>query len=71
MAGPDTRFYFTRTSRDLKGSRLHAEVKDGGVKVLIQERLNTYVELRRLGLWTAGKEHRMERKRRMGPILSL
>ncbi|HMH24297.1 MAG TPA: DPP IV N-terminal domain-containing protein [Puia sp.] len=55
--GTDSRFYFTRTSRDLKRIDVcMAEVKEGAVKTLIQERLNTYVELRRLGLVNDGKE---------------
>ena len=53
---PD-KVYFTRTSRDLK--RIDVCVADaatGEVKVLIEERLNTYVETRRLGLVNNGEE---------------
>jgi len=55
--GTDTKFYFTRTSRDLKRIDVcAADVGDGSVTPLIQERLNTYVEVRRLGLINEGKE---------------
>jgi dipeptidyl-peptidase-4 len=55
--GTNTRFYFTRTSRDLKRiDQCVAEVATGAVKPLIEEQLNTYVEVRRLGLVDAGKE---------------
>lgn len=53
---PD-KLYFTRTSRDLK--RVDVCVADpltGEVKVLIEERLNTYVEIRRLRLINNGEE---------------
>lgn len=56
-AGTNDRFYVTRTSRDLKKIDICAvDVKSGEFKVLIQERLNTYVETRRLGLINDGKE---------------
>lgn len=55
--GTNTRFYFTRTSRDLKRIDVcMADVNEGPVRTLIQERLNTYVEIRRLGLVNEGKE---------------
>lgn len=55
--GTPDRFYLTRTSRDLKRiDILSADVKTGTVKPLIEERLNTYVEVRRLGLVDDGKE---------------
>jgi dipeptidyl-peptidase 4 len=55
--GTPDRFYLTRTSRDLKRiDILSADVKTGTVKPLIEERLNTYVEVRRLGLVDEGKE---------------
>ncbi len=55
--GTDTRFYFTRTSRDLKRIDVCVlDIKDTIAKPLIQERLNTYVEVRRLGLVNEGKE---------------
>jgi dipeptidyl aminopeptidase/acylaminoacyl peptidase len=55
--GTNTRFYFDRTSRDLK--RIDAcvlDIKDSAARPLIQERMNTYVEIRRLGLVSEGKE---------------
>ena len=56
-AGTADRFYVTRTSRDLKKIDICAvDVKTGSFKVLIEERLNTYVETRRLGLVNDGKE---------------
>lgn len=49
--------YFTRTSRDLKRIDVCvADVNTGAVKVIIPERLNTYVEMRDLGLVNNGKE---------------
>ena len=55
--GNADKFYFTRTSRDLKRIDVCiADIKSGTVKSLIEERLNTYVELRRLGLVNQGKE---------------
>ena len=50
-------FYFTRTSRDLK--RIDVCIADpatGAVKPLIKESLNTYVEIKRVGLVNDGKE---------------
>lgn len=56
-AGTNDRFYLTRTSRDLKRIDICAvDVKTGTVKSLIEERMNTYVETRRLGLVNDGKE---------------
>jgi len=50
-------FYFTRTSRDLKRIDIcKVDAATGNIKTLIEERLNTYVELRRLGLVNGGKE---------------
>ena len=55
--GTKSAFYFTRTSRDLKKIDVCiADVSTGSIKPLIQESLNTYVEVRRLGLINAGKE---------------
>jgi dipeptidyl aminopeptidase/acylaminoacyl peptidase len=55
--GTNSKFYFTRTSRDLKKIDVCvADVATGTVKPLIEERLNTYVETRRLELVNAGKE---------------
>jgi dipeptidyl aminopeptidase/acylaminoacyl peptidase len=55
--GTNTKFYFTRTSRDLKRIDVCAvTIGDTVARPLIQERLNTYVELRRLGLVNEGRE---------------
>ncbi len=55
--GSNERFYMTRTSRDLKRIDIcMVDVKSGEPKVLIEERLNTYVETRRLGVVDEGKE---------------
>ena len=55
--GTNTSFYFTRTSRDLKRIDVCiADIATGTIKALIQERLNTYIEVRRLGLINSGKE---------------
>jgi dipeptidyl-peptidase-4 len=55
--GTPTHFYFTRTSRDLKRIDVcEVNVSDTIATPLIQERLNTYVEVRRLGLVNGGKE---------------
>ncbi len=53
---PD-KVYFSRTSRDLKRIDIcYADSATGKVKVLIEERLNTYVETRPLGFIANGKE---------------
>ena len=53
---PDN-LYFSRTSRDLKRIDIcYADTTTGDVKVLIEERLNTYVETRSLGFIGNGKE---------------
>ncbi len=55
--GTNDKFYFTRTSRDLKKVDVCvADVATGTVKALIEERFNTYIETRRLGLINEGKE---------------
>ena len=55
--GINDKFYFTRTSRDLKKVDVCvADVASGTVKPLIEERFNTYIETRRLGLVNDGKE---------------
>ncbi len=55
--GTNEKFYLTRTSRDLKRiDVLAADVAKGTVSALIEERLNTYVETRRLGLINGGKQ---------------
>jgi dipeptidyl-peptidase-4 len=53
---PD-KLYFSRTSRDLKRIDIcFADTATGEVKVLIEERLNTYVETHPLGFIANGKE---------------
>jgi dipeptidyl aminopeptidase/acylaminoacyl peptidase len=55
--GDNTKFYMSRTSRDLKRiDVVCVDVKSASTKTLIEERLNTYVEIRRLGLVNDGKE---------------
>ena len=55
--GTNDKFYLTRTSRDLKRvDILVANIASADIKALIQERQNTYVETRKLGLVNAGKE---------------
>ncbi len=55
--GTADKFYFTRTSRDLKKVDVCiADVAGGTIKPLIEERFNTYIETRRLGLVNEGKE---------------
>lgn len=55
--GTNDKFYFTRTGRDLKKVDVCVvDVNTGVVKPLIEERFNTYIETRRLGLVNDGKE---------------
>ena len=55
--GNNDLFYFTRTSRDLKRVDVCAvDVKTNSVSVVIEERLNTYVETRNLKLVNNGTE---------------
>ena len=55
--GTNDKFYFNRTSRDLKRIDIcEVDIKTGEVKPLIQENMNTYVELRRLGVVNGGQE---------------
>lgn len=55
--GTNDKFYFTRTGRDLKKVDVCVvDVNTGIVKPLIEERFNTYIETRRLGLVNEGKE---------------
>ena len=55
--GTNEKFYMARTSRDLKRIDVCAvHVATGAVTTLIEERMNTYVENRRLGLVNNGKE---------------
>ena len=55
--GTPDRFYVTRTSRDLKRIDICAvDVAADSAKVLVEERLNTYVETQPLQLINKGKE---------------
>jgi dipeptidyl-peptidase-4 len=55
--GNNERFYFTRTSRDLKRIDLcTVNIATQDVKTLINESLNTYVEVRRPGIVNDGDE---------------
>ncbi|TAG12450.1 MAG: S9 family peptidase, partial [Sphingobacteriia bacterium] len=55
--GTADKFYFSRTSRDLKKIDIClVDIPSATAKTLIQEQLNTYVEIRRLGLVNEGKE---------------
>lgn len=50
-------FYFTRTARDQKRTDVClANPQTGEVKVVVEERLNTYAETRPLGVVNGGKE---------------
>ncbi len=55
--GDNSRFYFSRTSRDLKRIDVCAyDLVSNKVSVLVEERLNTYVELRKPHFINNGKE---------------
>lgn len=55
--GTNNSFYLTRTSRDLKRIDIcKADIQKDTLSVLIEERLNTYVEVRKLGLVNNGEE---------------
>ncbi len=55
--GTNDKFYMTRTSRDLKRIDVCVvDVNSDSARTLIEERLNTYVEVRRIGLVNGGKE---------------
>lgn len=55
--GTNEKFYMTRTSRDLKRIDVCAvNVASAAVTTIIEERMNTYVETRRIGLANGGKE---------------
>lgn len=55
--GTNDKFYFVRTSRDLKRIDLcTVDITSGKVNTLIPERLNTYVEVKRPGLINNGSE---------------
>ena len=55
--GDDNRFYFSRTSRDLKKIDICSyDIATNKVNVLVEERLNTYIEIRKPALFNNGKE---------------
>jgi dipeptidyl-peptidase 4 len=55
--GDNSKFYFNRTSRDRKRVDLcQVDINSGNVTVLIPERFNTYIEVRRPGLINNGTE---------------
>lgn len=55
--GNSDKFYFSRTGRDQKKVDIcMVDIKSGTVKPLIEERFNTYIEVRRVGLVNEGKE---------------
>jgi dipeptidyl aminopeptidase/acylaminoacyl peptidase len=55
--GDNEKFYFYRTGRDLKKIDVcSVNITTGAVKMLIQERMNTYVEIARPWLINGGKE---------------
>ena len=55
--GNNNRFYFSRTSRDLKRIDLcSVDIATSSVKPLVEERMNTYVETRRPALVNDGAE---------------
>lgn len=57
LSKTNDKLYFTRTSRDLKRADIcYADPATGKVTMVIEERLNTYVDLNDLGLVNNGKE---------------
>lgn len=55
--GTNDKFYLSRTSRDLKRIDVcYVNINSDTAVRLIEERLNTYVEVRRVGLVNGGKE---------------
>ena len=55
--GNNNEIYFSRTSRDLKRiDQCLVNVNTGNVRVIIEERLNTYVEIKKPGLVKNGEE---------------
>jgi len=55
--GTNDKFYFARTGRDLKKVDIcTVDIATGTVKPLIEERFNTYIEVKRPGLVNGGKE---------------
>ena len=68
--GTNDQFYFYRTGRDLKRIDVcKVDIHSGNVTVLIQERLNTYVEINRPGLVNNGKELIEWQRTKRKPIL--
>lgn len=57
LSKTNDKLYFARTSRDLKRADIcYADPATGKVTVVIEERLNTYIDLNDLGLVNNGKE---------------
>ncbi|MCW3088365.1 MAG: family peptidase [Sediminibacterium sp.] len=55
--GNNEKFYFSRTGRDLKKVDLCVvDIRTNAVKPLIEERFNTYIEVKRPGVVNDGKE---------------
>jgi len=55
--GTNDQLWFTRTGRDLKKVDVcRVDINTGTVKTVIEERFNTYIEMRRIGLVNNGKE---------------
>jgi len=54
--GDNDRFFFGRSSRDLKRIDVGTVSVDGDVKILVEERANTYLDLRRPELVDGGRE---------------
>ncbi|MCG2616555.1 DPP IV N-terminal domain-containing protein [Terrimonas sp. NA20] len=55
--GTNDKFYLSRTSRDLKRIDLCVvDINSDSARAIVAERLNTYVESRRVGLINGGKE---------------
>jgi len=56
--GDNSKFYFTRTSRDQKRIDIcTVDIATATVNALISETFNTYIENKRIGLVNSGKEH--------------
>ncbi|GAB2691939.1 DPP IV N-terminal domain-containing protein [Mucilaginibacter koreensis] len=55
--GTDDHFYFYRTGRDLKKIDVcRVDINTGAVKTVVEERMNTSIEINRPGLINGGKE---------------
>jgi dipeptidyl aminopeptidase/acylaminoacyl peptidase len=58
LSPDNSTLYFSRTSRDLKRVDVcAASTTTGEVKILIEERLNTYIDTRTVGLVNGGEEY--------------